>query len=84
MTYAKDHNLFRALPTSATCDQCGRVAQVPPQSIAENAQRGQLRGFDQSWRAGYWFTFVCSTCGRRKQRVSTTLRSAAFPRRRSG
>jgi hypothetical protein len=80
MTYAKDKNLFRALPTSASCDQCGSVTQVPPQSIPEDSQRGQLRGFDQSWRAGYWFTFLCATCGRRKQRVSSTPRRTAVRR----
>jgi hypothetical protein len=64
------------LPATVMCDLCGGEARVPAQSIDEDAAAGQLRGFDQGWCAGYWFTVECPNCGRREQQLS----SAQAPR----
>jgi ribosomal protein S27E len=52
------------LPQTVKCGRCGAVASVPRQSIDEDAGAGQLRGFDQAWKKGYWFTIECPNCGR--------------------
>jgi hypothetical protein len=69
MIHQVSSNGLAELPLVIVCEGCGHLAHVPPQSIDEDARPGQLRGFDQTWRAGLWFTLICPTCGRRKQRV---------------
>ena len=58
------------LPKTVLCEHCGAQAKVPPQSIDENAVAGQLPGFDQAWREGFWYTIDCPNCGRREQRLT--------------
>jgi hypothetical protein len=69
MNYRRWTNGLAGLPVVVTCDVCDALAHVPPQSIDEDAYPGQLRGFDQMWTPGFWYTLICPTCGRRKQRV---------------
>jgi hypothetical protein len=57
------------LPKTIRCERCGAEARVPAQSIDEDAAAGQLPGFDQAWREGYWFTIECPNCGKREQQV---------------
>lgn len=57
------------LPQTATCVRCGTDANVPRQSIDENATIGQLAGFDQNWEAGFWYTLECPNCGRIDQQL---------------
>jgi uncharacterized OB-fold protein len=57
------------LPKTVICQRCGAEAEVPPQSIDENAKQGQLRGFDQTWELGYLLMIVCPNCGRVEQRL---------------
>ena len=58
------------LPHWVVCNRCGAEAIVPRQSIDENASAGQLPGFDQAWREGFWYTIDCPVCGRREQRLT--------------
>jgi hypothetical protein len=58
------------LPTVILCERCGAEAKVPRQSIDEDAASGQLRGFDQRWHDGYWFTIECPNCGRVEQQLA--------------
>jgi hypothetical protein len=71
---AAEHGLAHGmdLPATVICEQCGAEAGVPVQSIDEDASAGQLRGFDQAWRSGFWFTIECPNCGRREQQLPPT------------
>jgi hypothetical protein len=59
------------LPKTVICQRCGAVAEVPRQSIDEDAMKGQLRGFDQTWEQGYLLMIVCPNCGRIEQRLAS-------------
>jgi uncharacterized Zn finger protein len=58
------------LPDTVFCERCGAVATVPRQSIDEDAEAGQLRGFDQAWKEGFLLMIECPNCGRVEQRLA--------------
>jgi len=64
------YNADMKLPETVLCERCGAEANVPRQSIDENAMAGQLRGFDQKWQEGFWFTIECPNCGRVEQQMA--------------
>jgi hypothetical protein len=63
------------LPTTVSCDICDAESHVPHQSIDEDATAGQIPGFDQRWGAGFWYTLLCPSCGRRKQQLGAMVQA---------